>query len=307
MSEQFVEAVEREPLSFSSEQAIASVVESVYLQASVYHDVEDENWVSLKVRGRTVCLQKPKFLRDDTTGKPLDPELTVKGMCKEVSALDSLGVSDLVEKEQAELFARTHNVKILSTRWVAVDKRDGETKEQIVRARIVVRDYASGGPTAKELGISSPTSSNEVFRTFLIFVSSHGGDIVLADVSTAFLFAEVVSPEVVMLPPNIRYPDNSRVYMELRKALYGLRSASLAWYRMLADMVESLGLKACETEKTVFTGWFRFEGDQFYIVLLGDVDDLMIGCLSTAAAKHFVSLLAQKVKSQDQDNGHLVS
>ena len=107
----------------------------------------------------------------------------------------------LVEKEQAELFARTHNVKILSTRWVAVDKRDGETKEQIVRARIVVRDYASGGPTAKELGISSPTSSNEVFRTFLIFVSSHGGDIVLAVVSTAFLFAEVVSPEVVMLRP----------------------------------------------------------------------------------------------------------
>ena len=99
MSEQFVEAVEREPLSFSSEQAIASVVESVYLQASVYHDVEDENWVSLKMRGRTVCLQKPKFLRDDTTGKPLDPELTVKGMCKEVSALDSLGVRDLVATE----------------------------------------------------------------------------------------------------------------------------------------------------------------------------------------------------------------
>ena len=41
--------------------------------------------------------------------------------------------------------------------------------------------------------------------------------------------------------------------MELRKALYRLRSASLAWYRMLADMVESLGLKACETERRLFS------------------------------------------------------
>ena len=296
MSDQFVETITREPLSFSSEQAMASVVESVYLQSSVYHAVEDESWVNLSMRGKTVCLQKPKFLRDDTTGKPLDPELTAEGMCKEVRALDSLAVGDLVEKSEAEAFARHHNVRILSTRWVAVDKKDGETKEKIVRARIVVRDYATGGPTAQELGISSPTSSNEAFRTFLIFISSKGGDIILADVSTAFLFAEVVGPEVVMLPPNIRYSDNSRVYMRLRKALYGLRSASLAWYRMLADMVESLGLRACETEKTVFTGWFAFEGDQFYMVLLVYVDDLMIGCLSTRAARHFVSLLAQKVK-----------
>ena len=100
--------------------------------STVIHSLmsEDENWVSLKMRGRTVCLQKPKFLRDDTAGEPLDPELTVKGMCKEVSALDLLGVGDLVEKKQENVFARTHNVKILSTRWVAVDKRNGETKEQ---------------------------------------------------------------------------------------------------------------------------------------------------------------------------------
>ena len=110
-------------------------------------------------------------------------------------------------------------------------------------------------PSAQELGISSPTSSNEASRLFLIFVSSSGGDIVLADVSTAFLFAEVVSPEVVLLPPNIKYPDGSRVYMKLRKALYGLRSASLAWYKLLSELVREMGLEACETEKTVFTGW----------------------------------------------------
>ena len=45
---------------------------------------------------------------------------------------------------------------MLSTRWVAVAKKDGETKDDIARASVVARDYASGGPTAAELGISKP-------------------------------------------------------------------------------------------------------------------------------------------------------
>ena len=66
MSDQLVGDAVKELLSFSSEQAIANVVENVYLQTSVYHDVEDEAWVNLSMRGRTVCLQKPKYVRDDT-------------------------------------------------------------------------------------------------------------------------------------------------------------------------------------------------------------------------------------------------
>ena len=74
---------------------------------------------------------------------------------------------------------------MLSTRWVAVAKKDGETKDDIARASVVARDYASGGPTAAELGISKPTSSNESFRSFLVSVSATGWHIVPADVSTA--------------------------------------------------------------------------------------------------------------------------
>ena len=105
-----------------------------------------------------------------------------------------------------------------------MEKKDGETKEEIVRARVVARDYdyASGSPTAAELGISSTTSSNEAFRSFLVFVSATRSDIVLADVSTAFLFALIVSPECVMLPPNVRFNDNSRVFLKLCKALYAV-------------------------------------------------------------------------------------
>ena len=181
-------------------------------------------------------------------------------MKKEIRALDALRVGDAITKAEADAYCKERNIRVLSTRWVSVAKKDGETKEDIVRARVVARDYASGSPTAAELGISSPTSSNEAFRSFLIFVSATGSDVVLADVSTAFLFALIVSPECVMLPPNVRFEDNSRVYLRLRKALYGLRSASLAWYKHLSELVKETGLHASDTEKSVFSGECEFRG-----------------------------------------------
>ncbi|CAE7605206.1 unnamed protein product [Symbiodinium natans] len=251
MMDRFVETPEPQKLSFASEDAITSVVASVFFRTSVYNAVEDESWIDLEIRGRKVCLQRPKFVKDDTTGKPLDPQLTAEGMTKEVKALDALNVGDLVTKQEADEYAKEHNIRILTTRWVSVDKKEGETKQKIVRSRVVVRDYASGNPTAQELGISSPTSSNEAFRTFLVFIASSGSDIILADVSTAFLFAK---------------------------------------------LVEELGLFACETEKTVFAGWFLFDGTHYYMVLLAYVDDLMVGCRFLPAAKHFVECLAKQVK-----------
>ena len=133
--------------------------------------------------------------------------MTTEGMIKELKALDNLKVGDPLTKSEADEYCKEHKIRILSTRWVSVGKRDGETKRDVVRARVVARDYASGAPSAAELGISSPKSSNEAFRLFAVHVSSTGSDVVLADVSTAFLFALVVSPECVMLPSNVRFGD----------------------------------------------------------------------------------------------------
>ena len=68
--------------------------------------------------------------------------------------------------------------------------------------------------------------------------------------------------------------------------LYGLRSALLALYKLLSELVREMGLEACETEKIVFTGYFVFEAEKRYIILLVYVDDLMLGSKSTRAAKH---------------------
>ena len=285
------ETLEAVPLELAENFAVG-----VECRQSVFSSVEDDGWTELKMRDRIVYLQKPSFVRDDATDKSLDPAKANSGMAKEIRALDSLRVGDAITKQEADAYCREHGIRILSTRWVSVAKKDGETKEDIARARIVARDYASGSPTAAELGISSPTSSNEAFRSFLVFVSATESEIVLADVSTAFLFALIVSPECVMLPPNIRFSDNTRVFLKLRKALYGLRSASLAWYKHLSELVKEMGLHASDTEKSVFSGEYEFKGKKVWMLLLAYVDDLMIACKDKEAALNLVERLGRSVK-----------
>ncbi|OLQ08129.1 Retrovirus-related Pol polyprotein from transposon TNT 1-94 [Symbiodinium microadriaticum] len=286
-----LETLEAVPLELAENFAVG-----VECRQSVFSSIEDDGWTELKMRDRLVYLQKPSFVRDDATDKSLDPAKANAGMAKEIRALDSLRVGDAITKQEADAYCREHGIRILSTRWVSVAKKDGETKEDIVRARIVARDYASGSPTAAELGISSPTSSNEAFRSFLVFVSATESEIVLADVSTAFLFALIVSPECVMLPPNIRFSDSTRVFLKLRKALYGLRSASLAWYKHLSELVKEMGLHASDTEKSVFSGEYEFKGKKVWMLLLAYVDDLMIACKDKEAALNLVERLGCSVK-----------
>ena len=286
--------------TFESLEALPLIVaedfaDKVHFKVSVFSSVEDDGWMSLKMRDRVIYLQKPSFVRDDTTNASLDVNKANDGMKKEIRALDALRVGDAITKAEADAYCKEHNIRVLSTRWVSVAKKDGETKEDIVRARVVARDYASGSPTAAELGISSPTSSNEAFRSFLVFVSATGSDVVLADVSTAFLFALIVSPECVMLPPNVRFEDNSRVFLRLRKALYGLRSASLAWCKHLSELVKEMGLHASDTEKSVFSGEYEFRGKKVWMLLLAYVDDLMIACRDREAALNLVERLGRSV------------
>ena len=99
-----------------------------------------------------------------------------------------------------------------------------------------------------------------------------------------------------MLPPNVRFSDNSRVFLKLRKALYGFRSASLAWYKHLSELVKEMGLHASDTEKSVFSGEYEFKGKKVWMLLLAYVDDLMIACKDREAALNLIERLGRSVK-----------
>ena len=82
-------------------------------------------------------------------------------------------------------------------------------------------------PSALDLGLSSNTASVEALKLILSRAAKGRMRIWGLDISTAFLFANVVQPTVVELPSSFCLEGGGTAYLILEKALYGLRSASL--------------------------------------------------------------------------------
>ena len=126
----------------------------------------------VELGGEKLVVEVPFSSVDDTNGGVLDVGLTFEGMLRELRALESLAVGDVIwEVDPKE--------KVISTRWVSnakTERVDGR-ENQLVRCRVVVRDFAQGA-TAAQLGISSATSSAEALRTFICYAGSRKRNIV---------------------------------------------------------------------------------------------------------------------------------
>ena len=233
--------------------------------------------IIVELGGGLVKVQRPCASRDDVTEVSLDLGLTYEGMIKELKALESLSVGDM-------MWTIDPKQRIISTRWVVAAKNeriDGK-ETPIVRCRIVARDYSTG-PSASQLGISSPTASGEALKLFLGL-----------DVSTAFLFAWLGDEKVVVsMPEGCVGPGGEKLYLRLKKALYGLRSAALHWTRHLSGLLGKLfGLKPCPTEPCLFTGYFKNKR----VFVLSYVDDLLLAGASTDDLYEMVELLRKELK-----------
>ena len=240
--------------------------------------------------GRWIVLRKPSRATSDIGEGPLDVDATFEGMHTEVIALEKHRTGQVVNKNEAQEYCQMHGIRIISTRWVVVNKHDA-IKGDIVRSRLVVRDFATG-PSAAELGVSSPTASSEALKVVLSYLaqkssfrkkSKKGGvgkTAWVLDVSTAFLHAPVIHPAVVSLPTGMEDEDGEPLFVILEKAMNGLRSAGMSWYRHLADLLDQEGLTACVTEKTIFAGRYR-KGvaeteEENHLIVLMYVDDLLV-------------------------------
>ncbi|CAE7569878.1 TY4B-J, partial [Symbiodinium necroappetens] len=180
-------------------------------------------------------------------------------------------------------------------RWVVAAKNervDGK-ETPIVRCRIVARDYSTG-PSASQLGISSPTASAKALKLFLAAIGAEGLNILGLDVSTALLFAWLGNEKVVVsVPEGCVGPGGEKLYLRLKKALYGLRSAALHWTRHLSGLLGKLfGLRPCPTEPCLFTGYFRNKR----VFVLSYVDDLLLAGASTEELYEMVEMLRKELK-----------
>ena len=156
----------------------------------------------------------------------------------------------------------------------------------LARCRLV-RDFASGAGSAYRSGIYAPTSSLDSLRCVLALASLWDLWLITADVSTAFMYAEVEEDacDLVLLPSNISF-KGERVVCLLFKAMTGLRRAPLLWFYQLQRTVYALG-----GEDTFESTLFRISTKKGLILVLVYVDDLLIASQDQKEGEDFLAKL----------------
>ena len=222
-----------------------------------------------------VLVWRPDEVIDDSTLELLNADLGFLGMQEEVENLEHCKTGVLLHEAEVEAIKRTDNSsRIVASRWVCARKSDTR-----VRCRMVGKDFNHGG-SARQLGYSSPTPSNESMHLLLCLAGLKDFRLRTLDIAHAFMHSPLPENQLVILklPLSISHLDGSVAYLRLQRALNGLRDASLHWLRLLGNTITSVGLWSDEIEPCVYQGEVVDENGQHLgeAMLLAYVDDLLL-------------------------------
>ena len=108
-------------------------------------------------------------------------------------------------------------------------------------------------------------------KVLLLFALAKNYKIIIGDVQTAFLHAELPKDDkpIYVRPPKEYYGGLSKLW-KLRRPLYGLRTAPKHWQDHFADVLEKLGARRLKSEANVYF----FKSTLHYVLVY--VDDVMI-------------------------------
>jgi hypothetical protein len=93
-------------------------------------------------------------------------------------------------------------------------------------------------------------------------------------------------------PPGYTSPKGLRGVWRLLKSLYGLKQASLIWYKLLRKVLESLGFLRSEFDHAVFVYKCLWGGKEVHCLLAMHVDDGLASCTSMG----FLTFIKSEIK-----------
>ncbi|PLW38664.1 hypothetical protein PCANC_16015 [Puccinia coronata f. sp. avenae] len=166
-----------------------------------------------------------------------------------------------------EIPRQTNHHTIPST-WAYRKKLGSDNKVVEFKARICAQGFRQTHGLNFDLKYA-PTGKPTSLRLLISHAVNHGLLIHQLDVKSAFLTCDL-DEEVFMLPPP-GYRSGDNIVLKLRKAIYGLKQASLAWYRRLSSFLVSIGFTISVADPCVF---WRLSPSPLWI--FSHVDDLII-------------------------------
>jgi transposase InsO family protein len=187
-----------------------------------------------------------------------------------------------------KIVPRTPDMKIIPAKWVFSIKENGKRKARLVA--VGCRDPEASLYTADEK--ASPTPSASVIRWVFSLAVHNGWGITQHDFTNAFLHSFLDRVKYMMIPPGLSY-DSKKFVCKLNKALYGLATAPLCWYKLLSKTLENLGFEMSPRELCVFRKT-NSSDPKLIQVLLAYVDDIIITGNDTEGIKSTLNHLESK-------------
>ena len=135
-------------------------------------------------------------------------------------------------------------MKLLSSRWIFRKKTeaDGSTR---YKARLVARGFMQR-EGVDYTDTYAPVARLPTIRTMLVLGLQNQHHIRHLDVTTAFLYGDLVETVYMAPPDGVKVPTNH--VLLLRKSIYGLKQAPRCWNTRFPHFITSLGFEQSRSD-----------------------------------------------------------
>jgi transposase InsO family protein len=175
-------------------------------------------------------------------------------------------LESLQKRNVYELVKLPPGRKAIKNRWVFAIKSDGRK-----RARLVAKGFSQvEGLEYDE--IFSPVVRFESVRLLFALAALENWHMTALDVKTAFLYGQLDEEIYMEQPEGFKVKGQEFKVLRLRRAIYGLKQASLAWWKELDKSVRKLGFKRLYADAGIFVSRHK---DGTILIMLAYVDDIL--------------------------------
>ncbi len=176
--------------------------------------------------------------------------------------------------EKVKLGKLPSDVKVIDTAWAMKKKSNGT-----LCGRINVCGFKKvGGQHYDASSISAPVTNDMTIKLVLMLMLASGGIAHVVDIKGAFLHSEFGNGEKIYIKIPLGFEefyDNDTVLL-LKKCLYGLKQAAMAFYRKLLATATKIRLKHSSSDPYLYYKW---EGGKVVIMISWINNNMIVGPL----------------------------
>jgi hypothetical protein len=177
----------------------------------------------------------------------------------------------LMHHDTQELVPCSASIKLVGCKWVFQVKRHPDGSIDRFKARLVVKGY-NQQPGLDYTNTFSPVVKPATIHSILTIVVMHGWNLRQMDVHNAFLHGDLSETVFMFQPPGFKDSSKPHHVCRLKKAIYDLKQAPIAWFTAFTAAITQLNFLQSKADPSLFI--YSTKAHKCYLLVY--VDDLVI-------------------------------